>query len=65
LVPSRRFEFVYPDLGEALDRILYMAAPDAAAQMLAIAARELQTAMPNYPAADLEHVQLCLKRIGK
>jgi lincosamide nucleotidyltransferase len=63
LVPSRRFEFVYPELGVELDRILYMAAPEAAAHMLAIAARELHAAMPNYSAGELEHVQLYLKRI--
>ncbi len=62
LAPFRRFEFVYPELGEELDRILYMAAPDAAALMLTIAARELHAVMPNFPAGELEHVQLYLKR---
>ncbi len=63
LAPSRRFEFVYPELGEELDRILYMAAPEAAAHMIAIAARELPAAMPNYPAGEVEHVQLYLERM--
>jgi lincosamide nucleotidyltransferase len=63
LAPSRRFEFVYPELASEMEQLLYMPAPEAAAQMLTIASRELETAAPDFPAREAALVQRYLNSI--
>jgi lincosamide nucleotidyltransferase B/F len=50
LNPWRRFERVYPDLGDALNHALSLEVPEAALALVELAERELASRLPNYPA---------------
>ncbi len=57
LDPYRRFERVYPALGEELNRLLNAEVPEAAQGLLAIAIRELKDYLLNYPQAMIVVLQ--------
>jgi hypothetical protein len=54
LEPTRRFERVYPMLGQELNAILEQPTPQAARGLLALAERELRPYLPDYPTAAAE-----------
>jgi hypothetical protein len=49
LDPFRRFEIVFPQLGQEINAALLLDNEDCAQALLAIADRELKDRMPNYP----------------
>lgn len=51
--PLRRFELVYPKLGAELNHLILMPLPAAAVALLALAERELQGSMPEFPAGHV------------
>ena len=52
----RRFELVYPEVGDELNRILLLDTPETAREMLQFATRNFQEHIPNFPTDAVETV---------
>lgn len=60
----RRFEFVYPEMGAELDRLVKLPVPEAAAGLLDLAEKTLSTTMANYPADQVALARKYLATAG-
>jgi hypothetical protein len=61
--PFRRFEFAYPDIGEALQLALLKSPPEAALELLRIVEKFVKPSMPDFPEQAVDTVRCYLQNL--